>query len=315
MPESGNPAHSTDDDWTLHRSEPVDGFQQAFVHRGPQSADPESSTVLLLHGWPGSSRDYRHVLPLLDQRLRIVVPELRGFGESDRHLVDPDRYYSPSAQADAVVSLLDQLEIASVVAAGYDIGSRVAQTLALRHPDRVSAMAVCPPLPGAGPRVLQPETVGQFWYQFFHRSSFSIEVMDGNRQAIDAYLRYLWSSWAAPGFAVDEDELAVAVDQFSRAGAFEASTNWYRAGVGWARASQMERVPEPGDRSTTPLEVLWPDSDPLLPISWSDRLPDFFADVNVTIAEGAGHFVPVETPQAFADCVQRAVSRVVSRVA
>lgn len=307
MPEHGN-AIPTPSEWKLRRSDPIDGFHQAFIDCQPTSAGLDAVTVLLLHGWPGDSRDYRHVLPLIDRSVRVVVPELRGFGESDRHPVDPD-HYGPDAQADAVVGLLDQLGIASVVAAGYDIGSRVAQTLAIRHPDRVGALAVCPPLPGAGARILQVETVGKFWYQFFHRSEVSVEILDGRRDAIEAYLRYLWETWSGPDCSLEEAEFAASVDRMARPGAFEASTNWYRAGEGWLAASQKGQVPDPADRVSVPLEVLWPDSDPLLPISWSDRLTDFFSDVNVTIAEGAGHFVPVESPQAFADCVHRGIAR------
>lgn len=310
MSRKGHDAPPADMEGRLVRSDPIQGFAQAFVDRHPRDPGPDTPTVLLLHGWPGDSGDYRQVLPLLDDRLRVVVPEMRGFGDSDRHLMDPDRYYGPDAQADAVVAVLDQLGVGSVVAAGYDLGSRLAQTLAMRHGDRVRALAVCPPLPGAGQRILQPETVGKFWYQFFHRSPLSIELLDGKREAVDAYLRYLWSTWSAPGFSVDEGALTATVDRLSRPGAFEASTNWYRAGEGWAVASQKQQVPESAHRSTTPLEVLWPDSDPLLPIAWSDRLTDFFTDVSVRIAKGTGHFVPVESPQAFADCVHRAVARV-----
>src|ERR1700754_451755 len=74
----------------MHRSQPVDSFTIAYHETGPADA----ASVVLLHGWPGDSHDYRAVVPLLTNRYRVIVPDLRGFGASDRHLVDPDAYYS-----------------------------------------------------------------------------------------------------------------------------------------------------------------------------------------------------------------------------
>ena len=70
----------------MHRSQPVDSFTIAYHETGPADA----ASVVLLHGWPGDSHDYRAVVPLLANRYRVIVPDLRGFGASDRHLVDPD---------------------------------------------------------------------------------------------------------------------------------------------------------------------------------------------------------------------------------
>ena len=68
MAEHGN-AIPTTSDWKLRRSDPIDGFQQAFIDRQPDNGPGgDAPTVLLLHGWPGDSREYRHVLPLIDDR-------------------------------------------------------------------------------------------------------------------------------------------------------------------------------------------------------------------------------------------------------
>ena len=62
----------------MPRSSPVDGFQLAYDRSGTGDA------VVLLHGWPGDRMDYRDVTPLLND-CTVVVPDLRGFGESDKH--------------------------------------------------------------------------------------------------------------------------------------------------------------------------------------------------------------------------------------
>jgi pimeloyl-ACP methyl ester carboxylesterase len=111
---------------------------------------------VLLHGWPGDRTDYRATLPLLDPAITVVVPDLRGFGDSDRHPVDPTAGYSATAQARSIAGLIAELGLSQPVVAGYDIGSRVAQTLATEHPDHVGRLVLSPPLPGIGSRVLNP---------------------------------------------------------------------------------------------------------------------------------------------------------------
>jgi len=58
----------------------TDGFRLAYDRGGA------GTPAVLLHGWPGDRRDYRQVVPLLTG-LDVVVPDLRGFGESDKHLL------------------------------------------------------------------------------------------------------------------------------------------------------------------------------------------------------------------------------------
>ena len=63
----------------------IDGFRLAYERTGSGPA------VLLLHGWPGDRTDYREVVPSVSQAADVIVPDLRGFGESDKHAADPAR--------------------------------------------------------------------------------------------------------------------------------------------------------------------------------------------------------------------------------
>ena len=51
--------------------------------------------MLLLHGWPGDRTDYREVAPLVSAAADVIVPDLRGFGESDKHEADPAASTTP----------------------------------------------------------------------------------------------------------------------------------------------------------------------------------------------------------------------------
>jgi pimeloyl-ACP methyl ester carboxylesterase len=285
------------------RSETViDGFRLAYDRTGAGAA------VLLLHGWPGDRTDYREVVPLVAPAADVIVPDLRGFGESDKHTADPAAQYSAVAQARSLIALIGELALGPVVLAGYDIGSRIAQAIARDRPDLVRALVVAPPLPGIGDRILTPEAQREFWYQAFHHLELSTQLMDGQPEAVRAYLRHFWSHWSGPGYQPSADHLDHLVSVYSAPGAFAASIGWYRAGAGSVAASLAERAPAPDARIAVPVTVLWPEHDPLFPRQWSDRIGEFFAAAELTWLDGAGHFSPLEAPAQFAAAVTAAVT-------
>jgi pimeloyl-ACP methyl ester carboxylesterase len=281
----------------MPRSRRVDGFELAYDDSSGERP------VLLLHGWPGDRTDFRRVLPLLPVDARVVVPDLRGFGRSDKYAEPPSNAYSPAAQARSVLGLMDELGIQSAVLAGYDIGSRIAQTVARSAPDRVRSLVVSPPLPGIGQRILAAEAQREFWYQAFHQLGLMEQLLDGDADAIRHYLMHFWSHWSGESFELADADLDHLVEMYSPPGAFIASIGWYRGGSGSVAAALSDVAPTPRDRIHVAATVLWPDSDPLFPISWSDRLEAFFTDVTVQRLRSTGHFTPLEAPDAFAAAI------------
>jgi pimeloyl-ACP methyl ester carboxylesterase len=287
----------------VRQAEPVDGFRLAYERAGNGPA------VLLLHGWPGDRSDYRDVVPLVSAAADVVVPDLRGFGESDKHAADPASQYSAAAQARSLAGLIGELGLGRPVIAGYDIGSRIAQALARDRPDLVSALVVAPPLPGIGDRILSPSAQREFWYQSFHQLALCPDLIDGRPDAVRAYLRHFWSHWSGPGYQLTPEHEQHLVSVYGPPGAFTASIAWYRAGAGSVATSLAERAPEPDRRIAVPATVLWPAHDPLFPPEWSDRIGEFFADATLTFLDQAGHFTPREAAGDFAAAVTAAVTR------
>lgn len=290
----------------MKRSIPVDGFSLAYQHRPAATEKPATRAAVLLHGWPGDHTDYRLVEPLLSADTHVVIPDLRGFGASDRPAHADDDAYGAAAQACSIAALIEELELPRPVVAGYDIGSRIAQQLAVDRPDLIAALVLSPPLPGAGQRVLDPAVVPELWYQGFHRSGLAAQFLDGNPEHVRAYLAHFWQHWSGPSFTLGEEDLEHLVAVYSRPGAFTASTKWYRGGPGYVAKALAEIRPSSEQRLSTPVSVLWQEHDPLFPPLWADRLQEFFADVQVTRAAGHGHFTPVEAPDVFADLVNHA---------
>jgi pimeloyl-ACP methyl ester carboxylesterase len=279
----------------------VDGFRLAYDRTG------DGPAVVLLHGWPGGRTDYRQVVPLLPGA-DVVVPDLRGFGESDKHQADPAAQYNASAQARSVLGLIDELRLGRPVIAGYDIGSRIAQAIARDRPDRVRALVISPPLPGIGDRILAPSAQREFWYQAFHNLELSTELIDARPDAVRTYLRHFWSHWSGPGYELTGDHLDHLVSAYGPPGAFAASIAWYRAGAGSVAASLAEQVPASDRRIAVPTTVLWPSHDPLFPREWSDRIGDFFAAFGLVPLDQVGHFVPLEAPAELAAAISTALS-------
>jgi pimeloyl-ACP methyl ester carboxylesterase len=83
------------------------------------------------------------------------------------------------------------------------------------------------------------------------------------------------------------------VADYARPGAFTASVAWYSANPSGSQA--------PIDVATI---VLWGDRDPLFPAAWAESVPESFTDAELRLLPGAGHFLPLEAPQAFADAVR-----------
>lgn len=286
----------------MRMSLPVDGYRLAFERAG------QGPAAVLLHGWPGDRTDYRDLIPLLTPVSDVVVPDLRGFGESDKHAADPAAQYGADAQARSVLGLIDELGLERPVLAGYDIGSRIAQAVARLRPDLVRALVVSPPLPGIGGRILGARAQKEFWYQPFHQLGLPERLLDGRPQAVREYLRHFWSHWSGPDFEITEERLDHLVSCYAEPGAFTASIGWYRAGAGAVALSAAEQAPPAHDRITVPTTVLWPEFDPLFPRAWSDRLGEFFADVRLRHLDGVGHFTPVEAPDEFAAAVAAALT-------
>lgn len=287
-------------------SKPVDGFALTYDRIGPR----EGPSVMLLHGWPGDRTDYDAVVERFGKSCDLIVPDLRGFGSSDKHLVDPTDHYGVEGQARSVVGLIEELALENLVIGGYDIGSRIAQILAKTRPELVKRIVVGPPAPGVGARMLGEGPMQEFWYQAFNRLTLSEEIIDGNAAAVRAYLRHIWTRWSGPDFTDVDKRVAHLTPLYATPGAFIASIGWYRSGDA-AVARALREISAPmGPRIAVPTTFLWPDCDPLFPKAWSDRIDEFFSDAQIVSAGSAGHFLPVEVPDLFSEALQIAVGKV-----
>ena len=129
--------HALADDVTIYKSANVEGTRVFYREAGR----PDSPTIVLLHGFPSSSHMFRNLMPALQDRYHVIAPDYPGFGHSDA----PDRTrfrYTFATLTDHVDGLLTQLRIERYALYVMDYGAPVGYRLALKHPERVTALVV-----------------------------------------------------------------------------------------------------------------------------------------------------------------------------
>src|SRR5688572_8203100 len=124
------------------------GVTLHFAAHGPKTGP----AVVMLHGFTDSWFSFSRVLPLLPADMRVIAPDMRGHGDSER----PPLGYQLADLADDVLRLLDALQIPKAVLVGHSMGSFVARKVYELAPDRVSRLV----LVGAGPATQTPVMSG-----------------------------------------------------------------------------------------------------------------------------------------------------------
>ena len=120
-----------------YKTTAVAGIQMFYREAGPQ----EAPVILLLHGFPSSSRMFATLIPLLAGQYHLIAPDYPGFGHSDAP--SPDTFaYTFDHLAVCVAQLLDQLGVTRYALYLQDYGGPVGFRLAVAHPERVTALII-----------------------------------------------------------------------------------------------------------------------------------------------------------------------------
>jgi pimeloyl-ACP methyl ester carboxylesterase len=248
--------------------------------------------LLLIHGWPGFWYEWHMNIDALAEHFDVIVPDMRGYGYSDKPDLAPEVGYSDTAFAEDIRGLLDALSVEKVSIVTHDFGAVWAQRFARMYPDRLhKLMMFNPPHPGVGGRRFAVPHVFNTWYMMFHQLPWAEDLVGSSRKATELYLRHFLSEWSANKDLWTDEEIAVYVDAYSQPGALRGGFNCYRAAFRGGIQGSGDLVIK------TPTTILWSDTDNVAPIAWSDNLPEFFSELTLKKVEGVGHFMMREAPE------------------
>ena len=125
----------------VHRSVEVDGIRVFYR----QAGSPDAPTMLLLHGFPSASHQFRRLIDALGSKYRLIAPDYPGFGHSEAPTsatVGGPFTYTFDRLADVVERFCEQLGLSRFVMYVFDFGAPVGFRLAERHPDRIAGLVV-----------------------------------------------------------------------------------------------------------------------------------------------------------------------------
>jgi haloacetate dehalogenase len=217
---------------------------------------PARPPLLLLHGFPQTHAMWHKVAPRLRERFTLVMPDLRGYGDSDKPPgTDDHSAYSKRTMALDVLTLMRELGHEQFLVCGHDRGGRVAHRLALDHPRAVRKLVLLDISPTL---TMYEGTTMEFARRYYHWF-FLIQPAPLPETLIGAapsfYLRSKLGGWGSEGLTLfDARALAEYGRCFADAAAIHAMCEDYRA------AATIDLTHDRADaarRIDCPLHVLW----------------------------------------------------------
>jgi len=311
------PINPYDDSRVTHEFAVLNGRKYHYVEGIPKGQEPKG-TVLLCHGFPDIWYSWRFIIPaLIDLNLRVLAPDLIGFGQTDAPRVPPNTLeaYSHKSTAADMAALLSQLNIPKVVLLGHDWGSVVVQRIYFYYPELVSHIATIsvpyfPPSRKFVPLDEVVEKTPSFTYQIAFVNPETEKDLE-SRDALDRFFRGIHRGVGegrtniqvrsgfmqnlgdqTRGKLLTEEDLKYYVDQYARNG-MHGPLNWYKL----REVSYNDEKDLPKSHVDVPYLYVGATLDVATPPSMASEMHKFIP--NLTMREVySSHWVMVEVPDA-----------------
>ena len=249
----------------------VNGIQLAYDRRGT------GNPLVLLHGFPLDHHLWDEVVPLLEDTFDIILPDLRGFGES----TTVDSAYGMDDYASDIAGLLDQLNIQKTAVAGHSMGGYVALAFARLYPERISGLGLVSSQLLADP----PERKEG-------RYKSAADVSENGIGSVVATM--------TPKFTSDEK-----LQAFARASMESQPPSAY-IGALRAMAERIDSTPLLSSLKI-PVVVIHGDADALIPIDRAREVKDSLPGAHLIEIHDAGHMPMMEAVNETAEALRKLV--------
>lgn len=274
-----------------------------YIECTPKSHDKTIGIILLIHGFPQTSYQFRHVItPLADAGYRVIAPDYRGAGQSSKPLFG----YEKSQMADDLYSVIQKhfnfKEKIHVV--GHDIGGMIAYAYASRYPDDVASViwGECP-LPGSTCYENIKGSADVFHFVFHQVPDLPEALIAGKERE---YCKHFFDKIAYNSAAItltDLDHYALA---YSQPGAIRAALEVYRA---FERDAEENRAWKASHGKVKVPSLLMMGREFMLAQSAQSMADEFHEGAEILTIDDTAHYIAEENPTGFIKGVLDFVSR------
>jgi pimeloyl-ACP methyl ester carboxylesterase len=266
-----------------HRKDAVNGISLHSV------VDGEGPAILLLHGWPQTWWEWRHMLPRLSEQHSTIAVDLRGFGDSSKP--PPEAGYDVGTLCTDLCELLDAQGHVTATVIGHDLGGLVAYAMARLHPERVERLVLLDaPLPIYGLEVpAWAEIEKQLWHQRFHKVPWLPEALISGRERL--YLSWHFAQGIQNPAAITERDIDEYVRAYSQPGGLASGFAFSRATE--TSAKQVTAVA----REKMKIPLLFFGGATTLANAFEPHLGQVAESYRVEVVPESGHWMPEENPE------------------
>ena len=258
------------------------------------AGESDGDAVLLMHGWPQTNHAWRHVMPLLASRYRVVAPDLPGFGNSSK----PQAGYDKKTIALSLHDLMQSLGHDRYHVVGHDLGGQAAYPVAAQHPDAVRSLTLIEAgIPGLGDKdnAANPWLGGSWHFGFNMLADLPELLLAGKEREFLRYIFFRDTIGLVVTDAITSGDLDRYAGALSQPGGLRGSFAHYRA--------MMQDREDNRALAKRPLAmpVLMMGAERGAGLSWLDTIEAAAAHVETALVPDSGHYLPEERPREVAD--------------
>jgi len=248
----------------------------------------EGPTLVLLHGYPQTGQMWHKVSPTLMKRFNLIIPDLRGYGDSEKARSGFDK----KTMAKDIACLASELGHETFFLMGHDRGARVAHRLALDFAERVEKLIVLDIVPTHTifSRTGR-ELAAAYWHWFYFQAPDLPEIMI--RNSAEPFLQTMFRSLSWRPDAIDDLLFAEYLRAFTLPGTIRCGLEDYRAA---ATIDYEDDERDLGTKLSCPVYTIWGQFGKMESLfdvvdTWKEK-----ADNVIGKSLPCGHFIPEEAP-------------------